>query len=219
MILDGLSMKNDKIRLTILASGRGSHAENIWTQVESQFFDSLEVTSVISDRAEALVLEKAKNANIKNHCVQKQKNETISDHEARILKILEVEKTQWVLLAGYMKILSPLFLKHFSNEKYNFFQVVNIHPSLLPAFKGADGVGMAYQAGVKLLGATLHLVDEKMDHGPILMQQSFQIQKNDSLIDIKEKNLKIEHGLYSDFLKTLATHGASGVADLIFLRS
>ncbi len=122
------------------------------------------------------------------------------DYEKFVLRILKNQKVGLVILAGFMRILTPYFIRAYRNK------ILNIHPSLLPAFKGAHAIGDAFKAGVKETGATVHLVTEKLDSGPILAQKKIRVAKTDSLKSLEEKIHRLEHRLYpsaiEDYLKS-----------------
>ncbi|HEY9791086.1 MAG TPA: formyltransferase family protein, partial [Candidatus Obscuribacterales bacterium] len=109
-------------------------------------------------------------------------------------------------LAGYMRVLTPAFLQQFRHAD-GYFNVINIHPSLLPAFPGAHGYEDAFNYGVKISGVTIHLVDEHVDHGPILAQAAFERYDDDTLETFKARGLELEHKLYPAVLQEIARNG------------
>lgn len=107
-----------------------------------------------------------------------------------ILRLLTKEKIDLIILAGYMRLLSPGFVKKFKNR------ILNIHPALLPAFKGVDSIKRAFDYGCRVCGVTVHFVDDQADHGPIILQAAIDIKKGMSLAELEEEVHKIEHKLY-----------------------
>ncbi|MBZ0189469.1 MAG: phosphoribosylglycinamide formyltransferase, partial [Candidatus Obscuribacterales bacterium] len=128
------------------------------------------------------------------------------DHEQKILDQLEQYQIDLVVLAGYMRVLSKHFLKAFEDPD-GFFKVVNIHPSLLPSFPGINAYRDAFEYGVKVSGVTVHLVDEKVDHGPILAQEPFPRFPDDNLEVFSARGLSVEHALYPAVLDQIAKNG------------
>lgn len=185
----------NKIKLAILASGNGSNAEAImkWAVTRKE----VEVVCLISDKKKAKVLERALNFEVPPHYIKKESTDTRESYDQKILSVLNIYKPQWIILAGYMKILSKVFLEKFENR------VVNIHPSLLPSFPGLDGYADALNSGVKVTGCTVHYVDEGIDTGKIIAQKEIQILPGDSLSDLKARGLLIENDFYPKTLEEI----------------
>jgi len=163
------------------------------------------VTVVLSNNPNAGALEIAKDYGIRTVCVPS-KGKTREEHEAEVLKALSMYEIDFVVLAGYMRVLTPTFLRAFwSSEGY--FRVINIHPSLLPEFPGANAYEDAFNAGATKGGVTVHLVDEEVDHGPILAQEEFERLPDDTLESFKARGLAIEHKLYPRVLQEVASKG------------
>ena len=116
--------------------------------------------------------------------------QTKSDFEKEIIKHLKKEKVQLLVLAGFMRIVGKDLLRAYKNR------ILNIHPALLPSFKGAHGIKDAFDYGVRVTGVTVHFVDEKMDHGPIVLQEPVPIKKEDSLDSLEERIHKVEYKIY-----------------------
>jgi phosphoribosylglycinamide formyltransferase-1 len=190
----------EKIKLAILASGNGSNAEAIikWAKMS----DIAEVVCVLSDKREALVLRRAFDLNIPAFSVLKRKNEKREDFDQRMLVKLSNYRPDWIVLAGFMKLLTPVFLKNFEGR------VVNIHPSLLPLFPGKDGYGEAFKADVSESGCTIHYVDEGMDTGLIIAQTSFPKIAGESFENFKARGLAIENRFYPTVLEKILTNKA-----------
>lgn len=177
------------MNIAVFASGRGSNFSAIAAAVRKRTIKA-KLTLLVCDQAGARVLRKAKRAGVEIFLVQRKDFATVADFEAAIIRALEEHKIGLIVLAGFMRILTSRFVR-----KY-YGRIINIHPSLLPAFKGENGIGDAYGYGVKVTGVTVHFVDELMDHGPIILQEAVNIEKKDSVDSLEEKIHCIEHKLY-----------------------
>lgn len=174
-------MKN----IAVFASGRGTNFSAISREVKKGKIKA-NLALLICDNPKAGVIARAKRAGIKVGLVKT---------EAEIVRYLEENKIDLIVLAGFMRILSPEFVHRYKGR------ILNIHPALLPSFKGTEGIKDAFDYGVKLTGVTVHFVDELMDHGPIILQAYVRIGENDTLTSLEEKIHKIEHNLYPEAIK------------------
>ena len=190
----------DATPITVLASGRGSNFEAILGAIREGNLNA-RVAQVISDHEDAPVLEKARNAGIKTTFVQLKGLSREGQDEA-LLQALGTEKSRFLVLSGFMRILGRRVIEAFS-EGTEYPRVVNVHPALLPAFAGLRSYEQAFQYGCAVTGATVHLVDEKMDHGPICAQEAFSISDCRSAEEVEKRGLAIEHRLYSQTLSWL----------------
>lgn len=188
------------LNIALLASGRGSNAKALMEAIDAGRLDA-QVQCLISNMPEAPVLEIARQANIHTDTVPHQ-GLSRDTHERNLLKVLSRYEIDYIVLAGYMRLITPVFLQAFQGDGH--YRVVNIHPSLLPAFPGTQGYEDAYHYGVKVSGVTVHFVDEQMDHGPILLQESFPRLETDTLEEFKQRGLALEHQLYPKALQLLA---------------
>ncbi|MDD4900351.1 MAG: phosphoribosylglycinamide formyltransferase [Candidatus Omnitrophica bacterium] len=177
------------VRIAVFASGRGSNFSAIARAVKSGRIKA-SLTLLVCDTAGAGVLAKAKRAAVKTVLVKREDFPAKKDFEAQIIRHLEEEKIDLIAMAGFMRILSPEFVGRFKDK------IINIHPALLPAFKGGHAIKDAFDYGVKVTGVTVHFVDEKMDHGPIILQEEVEIKQGDTLESLEERIHKIEHKLY-----------------------
>lgn len=166
--------------------------------VKSGEIPSSEVAVVISDKAQAPGLEKAARHSVKTLVVER-KGRPRAEHDAEIGDALENNGVDLVCLAGYMRLLSAEFVRRFAGR------IVNIHPSLLPAFPGLDAQKQAFDAGVRTTGCTVHYVDELLDHGPVILQKEVERFDDDTVETLTARILDEEHGLYIQALKKLAT--------------
>ena len=178
-------MKN----IAVFASGTGSNFAAIAEAIgQKKLRCSLKL--LVCDNPQAKVLEKAAKARVPVFLVQRSAYPDKSAFETAIIERLRQEKIDLVVLAGYMRMLSPAFVKQFSGR------IINIHPALLPSFKGTQAIEDALAYGVKVTGVTVHFVDEEMDHGPIILQQAVAIKPNDTASSLAKRIHAIEHILY-----------------------
>jgi phosphoribosylglycinamide formyltransferase 1 len=177
-------------KLGILLSGRGSNFEAIADSVKAGRLQA-EIAVVISNRADAPGLESAKRRGLNTQLIPSQGKARL-DHDVEVVAALKRNQVDLVCLAGYMRLLSPEFVRIFSNR------IVNIHPSLLPAFPGMDAQKQALEYGVKVTGCTVHFVDEHLDHGPIILQKTVPVMENDDEHSLSARILEQEHVAYSE---------------------
>ena len=200
------------IKIAVFVSGRGSNLNAIIQAVEDGDLDA-EIVRVISNDPEAQALTIAAQHGIETFALS-QKGMKRREHGEKILGHLKDLSIDYIVLAGYMRVLSSHFLKAFKH-KDGYFRVINIHPSLLPAFPGINGYEEAFNYGVKVSGVTVHLVDEKVDHGPILAQVPFPRFAEDTLDSFCARGLSVEHSLYPSVLQQIAE---SGIEDLNLIK-
>ncbi|MEW6065684.1 MAG: phosphoribosylglycinamide formyltransferase [Bacillota bacterium] len=186
-----------KLRVGVLASGRGSNLQSIMDQCRQGLIPA-EVAVVISDKPGAYALERAKTAGIPACLVDLKAFESKGDYERAVVKILQDHGVQLVCLAGYMRLVGEPLLKAFPNR------IMNIHPALLPSFPGLHGQRDALAYGVKISGCTVHLVDEGMDTGPIILQAAVPVLDDDTEETLAARILEQEHRLYPEAVKLYA---------------
>lgn len=192
-------MPNKKV-IAILASGSGSNAEVLVRKAQSL---ELGFAGIFCDQKNAVVFERAKKLGVPCHLIEALPQEKRVDYDKRLLALLTQHKVDWVFLAGFMRLLSPHFLRAFYDQHLKKSRVVNIHPSLLPAFPGKSGYEDAFTHGVKVSGVTVHFVDEGLDSGPIIAQKSFPRLPGDDLQSFKRRGLNLEHDLYPQVMAEL----------------
>lgn len=194
------------INIAVLASGRGSNLEAILEAIAQGKLDA-KVQLVLVNVPGAGAVDIATKYGVATAVVP---NAGLSrkEHEEKVVAELKKHQLDFIVLAGYMRVLSPNLLSHFKDSR-GFFNVINIHPSLLPSFPGIRGYEEAFEYGVKVAGVTVHLVDEKVDHGPILAQATFTRSPDDTLESFKTRGLKIEHELFPQVLQSIAQDGVS----------
>jgi len=176
-------------RFAVFISGNGSNLQAIIDSVKAGEIKA-ELALVVSSTAKAYGLRRAEAAGIKTAVFDPKEYTNRQSVDRDIVIRLAEEKIDFIVLAGYMRLLTPYFVKRFHRK------VLNIHPSLLPSFKGVAGIKDAFTYGAKVTGVTVHFVDEKMDHGPIILQESVKIAEKDTLESLEDKVHKVEHKIY-----------------------
>src|SRR5215469_474481 len=180
-------MKN----LGILLSGRGSNFEAIAKHVASGKIADARIALVISNRADAGGIEIGRKLKLETLVIPS-KGKAREEHDRDVVAALQKHQVYLVCLAGYMRLLSPWFVKQFPRR------ILNIHPSLLPAFPGLEAQQQAFAYGVKIAGCTVHFVDEELDHGPIIVQKAVPVLDGDDEHTLAERILEQEHIAYSE---------------------
>lgn len=186
-------------RLAVFASGNGENFEQLVKASSDGRLTKAKIVLLVCDRENAKVLERAKRLNIPYYYVNPKDFTVKEDFEAKIVSLLQESKVDFIALAGYMRLIGPTLLAPFRQR------IINIHPSLLPAFAGKMAIEQAIEAKVDMTGVTIHYVDEGMDTGEIIAQESLNIEKNDDAISLAKKIHVIEHRLYADTLEKIFT--------------
>jgi phosphoribosylglycinamide formyltransferase-1 len=184
-------------RIGVLISGRGSNLQAIIDAIAAATLDA-EVAIVISNTQEAAGLERAKRAGIESLVLDhtdKQAFPTREDFDRELVRQLKAREVALVCLAGFMRLLSPVFVGAFPNA------ILNIHPSLLPAFPGINAQYQAWQHGVQFTGVTVHLVTAELDGGPIVLQQVVPVHEGDDADTLSARVLEQEHRLYPEAIQ------------------
>ncbi|MFA6955443.1 MAG: phosphoribosylglycinamide formyltransferase [Thermoanaerobaculia bacterium] len=183
-------------RLAVLLSGRGSNFLAIHEACGAKEIPA-EVVCVVSNKPDARGIEKARESGVPAFAFDHKKYANRAAHEADVISTLEQHQPDFVILAGYMRLLSPEFVARFRHR------ITNIHPSLLPSFPGVDAQKQAVDYGVKVAGCTVHLVDESLDGGPILVQRAVPVLDGDTPDELAARILGQEHGAYVEALRKL----------------
>jgi phosphoribosylglycinamide formyltransferase-1 len=178
-------------RIGVLLSGRGSNFEALADSVAAGRIPDAEIAIVISNREGAPGIEKAKQRGIATRVIPS-KGLQREEHDKLVVAALQEKKVELVCLAGYMRLLSPFFIRAFPNR------ILNIHPSLLPAFPGLEAQRQALEHGVKFSGCTVHFVDENLDAGPIIAQAVVPVRDDDTSEALAARILAEEHRIYSE---------------------
>jgi len=175
----------NKLKVGVLASGGGTDLQSIIDASENKMINA-DVVAVVSDKIDSYSLKRAKKHNINAHFVNP-KGKKREEHESEIDTILQNYKVDLLVGAGYMRVLSAFFVKKW------YGRLINIHPALLPSFKGINGQGDALDYGVKISGCTTHFMDDKMDHGPIILQAAVKVLHGDDRDKLASRILDVEH--------------------------
>ena len=182
-----------KLRIGVLASGRGSNLQAIIDSIRAGRLDA-RIAVVVSDNADAIALERARGAGIEARCIDPgpRKSRLSDEAEAGVIESLDACDVDLVALAGFMRILSSQFVRHFRSR------ILNIHPALLPSFPGLHSQKQALDYGVRYSGCTVHFVDEGVDTGPIIVQAVVPVLESDTEDTLSERILREEHRIYTE---------------------
>ena len=180
--------------LGILLSGRGSNFEAIARNVAARRIPDARISVVISNRSDARGVESARSLGLAALVIPSQGKDR-AEHDREVVAALQKHQVDLVCLAGYMRLLSPWFVQQFPRR------ILNIHPSLLPAFPGLEAQEQAFAYGVKVSGCTVHFVDEELDHGPIIVQKAVPVLETDDEHTLAARILEQEHIAYSEAIK------------------
>ena len=183
-----------KQRIGVLLSGRGSNLEALAESVAAGRIPNAEIALVVSNREGAAGIERAKARGIETRVIPS-KGLQREEHDRMVVAALQEKGVELVCLAGYMRLLSPLFVRAFPGK------ILNVHPSLLPAFPGLEAQRQALEHGAKVSGCTVHFVDENLDAGPIIIQATVAIRDDDTAESLSERILREEHRIYSEAVK------------------
>ena len=187
------------MNIAVFVSGNGTNLQAIIDEI-SQGKIKAKIALVVSDNKDAYALTRAKKAGIETFVLSPKGFKTREDYDKEIIKELEKRNVGLVVLAGFMRLVSSYFVRQYKNK------IFNVHPALLPSFKGTHGIKEAFEYGMKSTGITVHFVDDELDHGPIILQETVKIKENDTLETLEERIHKIEHKLYPEAIK-LFTEG------------
>ncbi|WP_277656251.1 phosphoribosylglycinamide formyltransferase [Seleniivibrio woodruffii] len=176
-------------KIAVLLSGRGSNFVSIKKKIDEGAIKG-EIVAVISNKADSKGLEFAREQGLEAIFVNPKEFDGREAYDRELVRILKEKGVELVCLAGFMRIISPYFVSEFRNR------ILNIHPSLLPSFKGLDAQKQAFEYGVKFAGCTVHFVDEEMDHGNIILQAVVPVLQDDDDHTLAERILKEEHRIY-----------------------
>ncbi len=184
----------DRLRVGVLLSGGGTNLQAILDAAGREY----EVAVVVGDRADAFGLERARTSGVAAEHVDPKDFDGREAFNAALVEALRAHHVELVCLAGFMRILAPNFVRAFENR------ILNVHPALLPSFPGGHAVADALAWGAKVTGATVHLVDEEVDHGPIVLQEAVVIEPGDTEETLHERIKAVEHRLYPQAIRLFA---------------
>lgn len=184
-------------KIAIFASGSGSNFESIMSKIKQGELPNIEVTSLYTDQVNAYCIERARKYHLDVHINELKNFDSKADFERKIIEWLTSEKVEWIVLAGYMKLIGENILRAYDKR------ILNIHPSLLPKYKGKDAIGQALASGDTITGSTVHYVDSGMDTGEIIEQRQCDIYADDNKSDLEERIKAIEHELYPEVISKI----------------
>ncbi len=184
------------MNVAVLASGAGTNLQALLDQVHGQ--EGIRIAAVASDRLRASALTRARDVGVSTAAFPRENFDTREARDEAIADWLVDRGAELVVLAGYMQLLSPSFLRRFPQR------VINVHPSLLPAFPGLDAVGQALQYGVKVFGVTVHFVDEGVDTGLVILQQAVELPDAESADEVMEHLRPLEHELLPEAVRLIS---------------
>lgn len=182
------------IKAAIFASGAGSNFQAIMEANQGNAL-GCEVVLVVCDKPGAGVIKKAGNFGVTTRAIDPKTFPSKEAYESEVVTALHEAKVDWIILAGYMRILGPTLLQAYEGS------IINIHPSLLPAFPGLDAIGQAFRSRVRTTGVTVHFVDKGVDTGPIIDQEAVEVLSSDTEETLKHRIQEIEHRLYPKVIK------------------
>lgn len=180
----------------VLVSGSGTNLQSVIDNIEQGKLDA-KIALVISNKVDAYGLERARKHNIPTKVISHKDFETREKFDEAVANTLEEAGCKYIVLAGFMRVLTPLFIQRFKNR------IVNIHPALCPSFPGVDAQKQAFEYGVKVTGCTVHLVDEGVDTGPIILQKYMPVLDDDTLESLRQRILAEEHKALSEAIGLL----------------
>lgn len=185
------------MQIAVLCSGSGTNLQAIINNVKSGYIPA-RIAFVLSDKPDAFALERAKKAGIETILLNPKDFKSREEFDKEVIRNLKKKDVGLVVLAGFMRLLSSHFIKEYKNK------IINIHPALLPSFKGTHGIKDALDYGVKVTGVTVHFVDEHLDHGAIILQKCVEVKSGDTEEALLERVHKEEHKLYPEAIKLFA---------------
>lgn len=193
-------MTETTIKISVLVSGRGTNLQSVIDAIENGDIQNAEIACVISDKENALALKRAETHGIEGVFINPADFSSRAEYDEKLLEILKEKKTDLVLLAGYLRIISDSVINAYKNR------IINIHPSLLPSFKGLNAQKQAIDYGVKFTGCTVHFVEPDLDAGPIILQKIIPVLPEDTAETLSKRLLVEENKAYREVVK-LFTEG------------
>lgn len=184
-------------KLAVLASGAGTNLQAILDSVHGR--DGIEVDCVVSNKRDAMALERARTAAVETAVFLRDDHADRAARDAAIADLLDERGVDLIVLAGYMELLSPEFVRRFANR------IINVHPALLPAFPGLDAIGQALEHGVAVAGVTVHFVDQGVDSGPIIAQRAIDVPVDRDRTELERRLHAVEYELLPDAIRLIAS--------------
>ena len=188
--------RNSPPAIAVFCSGQGTNLQAILNATRAGRLRA-RVALVVSDQPHAQALQRATRAGVETRYLAPSAYPTRAEYDRALINLCETRRVRLVCLAGFMRILSPVFVRRYRRR------ILNIHPALLPAFPGAHAIRDALQWGVKVTGVTVHVVDEQVDHGPIILQEAVSIRPEDTEESLLARLHQVEHRLYPRAIQLL----------------
>ncbi len=185
------------VKTAIFASGNGSNFEHIILDIQNKVVNNFNVALLIVDKENCYALKRAEKLGVKSIFIDPKSFDNKNEYETKIINILKEHNVEFLILAGFMRILGGLLLSEYRNK------IINIHPSYLPSFKGSNAIKNAFDSKIDKTGVTIHYVNEELDSGKIIYQEYLTIDKSCTLEDLEEKVHKLEHRIFSRTLDKL----------------
>ena len=192
-------MSNTPLKLAVLVSGNGSNFQALVDAIEAGRIPNAQIVCLISNKADAFALERAKNHGITSLVLDHKSYPNRQAYDVALVDLLHQHQVDLIILAGFMRLLSPTMIDTFPNA------IMNIHPALLPAFPGLDAQKQAFEYGVRYTGCTVHFVDSGTDTGPIILQSVVPILESDTLDSLTQRIHGEEHRTYVEAVRLFCT--------------
>jgi phosphoribosylglycinamide formyltransferase-1 len=186
------------MNVAVFVSGNGTNLQALIDAEKNEGLSGAKIVLVVSDKPEAFALKRAEKAGVETLVLEAKGFGSREDYDKKIMEKLRAAKIELIVLAGFMRLLSDYFV----DEYYG--RILNVHPALLPSFKGTHGIKDAFDYGVKVTGVTVHFVNKELDAGPVILQSPVQIDEGDTLETLEEKIHRIEHELYPEAVRLFA---------------
>ena len=183
-------------KIAVFASGHGTNFEAIDDNIKKGYLDA-SIELLVVDQKKAEVIDKAKKRGVETLVLSPKDFSSKKEYEECILERLKEKDVEWIILAGYMRIVTNVLLDAYPNR------IINIHPSLLPDFRGLDAIGQAYRAKAERMGVSIHYIDSGLDTGSLIAQEGFDVDPKWTIDECEERIHAIEHRLYTETLKKL----------------
>ncbi|WP_058302852.1 phosphoribosylglycinamide formyltransferase [Gorillibacterium timonense] len=191
-------MTRDSYRIAVFASGSGSNFQALADAIREGWIPGAELVLLVTDKPQAAVVGRAERANVPVFAFRPRDYASREAYEAEIVARLNELRVDLVVLAGYMRLVTQTLLTPFAGR------IINLHPALLPAFPGVDGVRQALEYGVKVTGVTVHFVDDGLDTGPVLLQRAVVVAEDDTEETLAARIHAVEHELYPEAVRLLS---------------
>lgn len=185
-------------RIAVFASGQGTNFQSLVDAAGRGELGSAEIALLVCDKPQAPVVKRAEQAGVEHFLFQPKQYASREEYEREIAAELEKRSIDLIVLAGYMRLLTAVLVEPYEGR------MINIHPSLLPAFPGVNAIGQAYDYGVKVTGATVHFVDGGMDTGAVIAQRTVDIREGESIESVEERIHAVEKEIYPQVVRLLA---------------